>query len=153
MVACVWARCFRKWKGVEYDEEDSVRECLFCDFARGKVGYDGSVKPLLFEDEVCSVFESRAKDARTHLLIVPKFHIKDCKSDGAAELVPHFVQVAERLSPGATCCFHVPPFNSIDHLHMHVLVPPYRNCLKMFKHEPAWWKLWTIGAMDLHSRM
>lgn len=33
---------------------------------------------------------------------------------------------ALRPGPGVKTGFHIPPFSSIHHLHMHVLVPPWR---------------------------
>merc|ERR1712232_761538 len=93
--------------------------------------------------------ESRARDASTHLLIVPRNHVQNCNCPEAIALLPHFVQVAETLHAGAMLSFHRPPFNSIDHLHMHVLVPPWKNCRAEFKHGGGSWKCWHVDAREM----
>merc|ERR1712032_1375814 len=98
------------------------------------------------QDELCAVFQSHACDAQTHLLIVPKDHVRDCTDPAARRYLSHFVEVADSLHPNAVLVYHHPPFTSIDHLHMHVLVAPFRNAYKKFKHAPAKWKCWLVDA-------
>jgi hypothetical protein len=44
------------------------------------------------------------------------------------------------LDPSFVFCFHHPPYNSIDHLHLHAIQKPYRNLWSrfMFAERFAW---------------
>jgi len=47
--------------------------------------------------------------------------------------------------------FHVPPFNSIGHLHLHVLGLPFRNFLLPFKYSRGKW--WWAEARQIVERL
>mmetsp|Transcript_11852 Transcript_11852/g.28361 ORF Transcript_11852/g.28361 Transcript_11852/m.28361 type:complete len:219 (+) Transcript_11852:94-750(+) len=81
-------------------------------------------------------FEDRSPAADLHGLIIPKRYIESIFSlDGHEdiELVQEMHQMGlsliEEYHPEALAtgdyvlCFHIPPFTSIDHLHLHVLAP------------------------------
>uniref|UniRef100_A0A7S2B1M0 HIT domain-containing protein n=1 Tax=Alexandrium andersonii TaxID=327968 RepID=A0A7S2B1M0_9DINO len=132
-------------KGVRYHEDGSVAKCIFCDIVADECdeawrqkGTDGHV----------TWFRSQAGDAEEHWLIVPCRHVQnvnDPELDG--ELLDHMVAVGRKR--GDLLCFHNPPFNSVDHLHLHAFRGPFRNIAKDFKHRPARWKLWTLSPEDV----
>merc|ERR1740121_3082708 len=146
---CGGGREARTAKGVRSGPDGEVERCVFCDYASGVADEDGQKRELLYEDEHCVAFESRAADASRHLLVVPRAHIRDCNAEGLPDVLPLLVRAAGRLAPGAVMCFHRPPFTSVDHLHLHVLVPPFRACHLRFKHEPAPGKFWSVDPRTL----
>mmetsp|Transcript_3495 Transcript_3495/g.7007 ORF Transcript_3495/g.7007 Transcript_3495/m.7007 type:complete len:163 (+) Transcript_3495:64-552(+) len=134
----------RERKGVKYGEDGSMVSCIFCDIVSGK---DNEAWREIGSDGVVAWFRSKASDAEEHWLVVPCSHvqnIKDPKLD--CSLLDHMVAVGRKR--GDVLCFHNPPFNSIDHLHLHAFREPF-NFGKDFKHRPATWKLWTLAPEDV----
>jgi len=92
-----------------------MTHCVFCDIVSGK---DHADWREMSNDGVIAKFRSRADDAAEHWLIVPVEHhqnINDPKFTAA--LCDRMVEVGKEC--GDIMCFHVPPTNSIDHLHLH----------------------------------
>lgn len=65
----------------------------------------------------------------------------------------------EQLRPGAPQEFgyHLPPFNSVDHLHLHCFALPFTPPWKVAKYSPVLWGLWYLPSSALlkvraHSR-
>mmetsp|Transcript_15088 Transcript_15088/g.46730 ORF Transcript_15088/g.46730 Transcript_15088/m.46730 type:complete len:160 (-) Transcript_15088:24-503(-) len=147
-LACVCRWCTgRERKGVKYDVDGSVVSCIFCDIVSGK---DDEAWREMGTDGVVAWFRSKASDAAEHWLVVPCKHvqnIKDPKLDSS--LLAHMVAVGKER--GDLLCFHNPPFNSVDHLHLHAFREPFANCLKDFKHRPKPWKLWTVDPEDVET--
>lgn len=137
-----------KSKGVLYRHDGSVAQCRFCEILRW------GNEDFLYQDEHCSVFRPLYPISDSHILVVPRCHIRNITQLTAehAALLRHMRAVAERVlfedmdvdvdkdqdqemsqdqgvenaSPteaGAeyTFAFHLPPFNSIDHVHMHAI--------------------------------
>ena len=106
--------------------------CLFCRFIQGQI------EPV-FEDDEVFVFHDHYPKASTHLLVVPKRHIKNSfhlrKSDWP--LLEKMKNAGLRVlgefhsGPSKYCLyrigFHHPVFTSVPHLHLHVMGLPYRN--------------------------
>eukprot|EP00977_Amphora_coffeiformis_P002999 scaffold572_cov229-Amphora_coffeaeformis.AAC.4 len=116
--------------GVDY----STNETVFGKILRGEAAatvWDESTDLLIFQD-----IHPRAK---THGLIIPKRFI-----ESVFDLTPADIPLLEEMQAMAMAtlrarqggenddtiargdynlCFHVPPFNSVDHLHLHVLAP------------------------------
>lgn len=154
---------FSKHKGVRYHRDGQVRSCRFCEILRTHA------EEFLFEDEHMVVFRPLRPIVPSHVLIVPRAHIRNVNqlarqhralllrmkpvADGV--VAKHFPLAGgdERSAPlkrrrdperddhnnsadddgddvdkttAATLrvrsSFHVPPFNSIDHVHMHAFV-------------------------------
>jgi len=113
-------------------------------------------------------FEDRSPAADLHGLIIPKRYIEsvfslDQDKCEAIELVKEMHQmglaVIEEYQPEALAsgdyvlCFHIPPFTSIDHLHLHVLAPASSM---------SWWygsikyacpKWWCISDTEVLERL
>jgi diadenosine tetraphosphate (Ap4A) HIT family hydrolase len=107
---------------------------VFGEIIRGEVS-----APILTESSTLLAFRDRTPRAPLHALIVPKqkwipsvFEL-DGDDDDVELLLEEMREMArsliEEYHPEAlqaedyVLCFHVPPFNSVDHLHLHVLAP------------------------------
>ena len=112
--------------GVDYSENESV----FGEILRGE-----APAIVLDESERVLVFCDRNPRAPLHGLVIPKRFIKSVfalQPDDLSvldEMIEMGQDTVKRLYPEAyrennyILCFHVPPFNSVDHLHLHVLAP------------------------------
>lgn len=102
--------------------------CIFC-----KIAAKEQEIPIIYEDENIAVFSDRHPAAKHHYLVIPKEHYDNPKT-----LTGDHVQLVERLQEvGKTVIgdteeadpedvlygYHWPPFNSIQHLHLHVITP------------------------------
>lgn len=112
--------------GVDYSQNPSV----FGKILRGEIPaivYDESPHVLAFQD--------RSPKAQFHALVIPKRYIPTVESLTPSDL-PTLQEIKEaavlllqQYEPSALenndfiLCFHLPPFNSVDHLHLHVLAP------------------------------
>ena len=87
------------------------------------------------ESETLLSFVDRTPRAPLHALVIPKQHIPTVNSlthhdlpllhsmhDMAMEMIQHYHPHAYETND-YILCYHVPPFNSVDHLHLHVLAP------------------------------
>eukprot|EP01134_Creolimax_fragrantissima_P008572 CFRG8572T1 len=100
--------------------------CIFCAIADQKVD-----APLAYKDEKIAVFKDREPRGRVHFLVVSCMHIPSAKSLTSSDLplLEHMKKAGEQCyqDAGETGTphlgFHWPPFNSIDHLHLHVIGP------------------------------
>ena len=109
-----------------------ARPCVFC--AMAARGTSDSGAPLLHSDDRVFAFHDRSPAAKVHILVCPRSHVEDCTSLSLAEereLVVHMRNVGQtllsQLAPGADTVlgFHVPPFTSVPHLHLHCLALPW----------------------------
>jgi hypothetical protein len=132
-------------KGVTYGQDGALVSCRFCEIL------EAGDEPFLYEDEDVVVFRPLSPVVVSHILVVPRRHIRNVNkltADDAA-LLRRMRQVASSvlremprppvvLSPSKAdrahdaaqeseddaesdfkFAFHSPPFNSIDHVHMH----------------------------------
>lgn len=100
--------------------------CLFCKLIAGDIP-----TKKVYEDERVFVFEDINPQAPTHLLIVPKKHIRGLKEAeaGDAEIVGYCQLVAAKiakqrgLEDGYRTVYNVGPRagQSVFHLHLHLL--------------------------------
>jgi len=135
-------------KGVTYDAKGDVASCVFCDIASGK---DWEESRDMWSDGVVAKFRSRAYDAEDHWLIVPVEHVSNINDPAlSAATCDRMIEVAKQC--GDVFCFHVPPANSIDHLHLHAFRGQFK-WFKQFKHAPACYKFWTIDPHEVRSRL
>ena len=123
-------------KGVTYygHDESTVVDCIFC-----RIQQKREVAAIIFEDDEFVVFKNIDPATKLHLLVTPRQHIRNLKSLQSIEdanLVKKMKEVGEKaiLSVDSRAidykpiqfCFHVPPYNSIDHLHMHAIAFPHQ---------------------------
>mmetsp|Transcript_14322 Transcript_14322/g.30787 ORF Transcript_14322/g.30787 Transcript_14322/m.30787 type:complete len:197 (-) Transcript_14322:3406-3996(-) len=112
--------------GVNYEDNGTV----FGNILRGE-----QPATVYAESDTLLTFRDRTPRAPLHLLVIPKQFIKSIRNvspddiDLVASMKEMALDVIEREQPTAyqsddfVLCFHVPPFNSVDHLHLHVLAP------------------------------
>lgn len=112
-------------------------DCVFCNII------NVNRERIVYENEQIVIFPSRSPISHIHLLSVSKCHIvninaltvndlgllDNMKSSALNYIKSRYPEVNEN---NIIFGFHVPPFNSVLHLHMHCLVPPYRSCMKQF---------------------
>ncbi|MCO5549087.1 hypothetical protein L7F22_002553 [Adiantum nelumboides] len=102
---------------------------------------------LYSTDEKIVAFQDINPSAFRHYLVIPKEHIPTikqlCKGEQHYMLVQHMMQTGETLmrrdAPAAVeyrFGFHRPPFNSINHLHLHCMALPFQSRWRAFKYLP-----------------
>ncbi|KAL6547916.1 Bifunctional adenosine 5'-phosphosulfate phosphorylase/adenylylsulfatase hint4 [Orobanche hederae] len=113
--------------------------CIFCQIARS------TSNTLLHQDDKFVAFQDINPSAFRHYLVIPVEHIptvKDLKrSPEDFSLVSHMLNVGQSLlrrdAPHAKHYrfgFHQPPFNSVDHLHLHCFALPFIPGWKAIKY-------------------
>ncbi|XP_017130091.1 histidine triad nucleotide-binding protein 3 [Drosophila elegans] len=107
-----------------------VRDCFFCDFANHRKG----PPPVLeVETDEYVIFKDKYPAAQHHYLAIPKEHF-----DSFQVLNGSHLGLVQRMEAGmmeflrsknidpkqAIIGFHLPPFISVRHLHLHGIYPP-----------------------------
>ncbi|EJD55060.1 HIT-like protein [Auricularia subglabra TFB-10046 SS5] len=106
--------------------------CIFCD-VRAEKGFD-----ILLETDEFVVFRDIRPACAHHLQVVPKKHIDNVRSLSAEHvgLISRMRDAGHEVldalgvpsAPGSRRLgFHIPPYISIGHLHLHVQALPYRS--------------------------
>ncbi|KAK3039471.1 hypothetical protein RJ639_028053 [Escallonia herrerae] len=106
--------------------------CVFCEIARSS----STSTTLLHTDDKVVAFQDIKPSAFRHYLVIPVEHIatvKDLKRRTEdVSLVNHMLDVGQTLlnrdapqSEQYRFGFHQPPFNSVNHLHLHCLALPF----------------------------
>ena len=103
-----------------------MNDCLFCKIIAGAIP-----SKKVFEDERAFAFDDINPQAPTHVLIVPKKHVRGLKEAAAedADLLGHCQLVAAQIArercieEGYRTVFNVGPRagQSVFHLHLHLL--------------------------------
>ncbi|KAG2573601.1 hypothetical protein PVAP13_7KG265900 [Panicum virgatum] len=118
--------------------------CVFCDIARRA---PNSTTALLYSDDRVVAFRDINPSAFRHYLVIPIDHIPTVNSlrrtKDDHQLVSHMVRVGKDLlnqdapnSEEHRFGFHQPPFNSVDHLHLHCLTLPFMPSWRQVKYTP-----------------
>jgi diadenosine tetraphosphate (Ap4A) HIT family hydrolase len=150
MGLAVWTReLFQTWGlAPEDDRAPRPETCVFC----AKIA-EAEKDPSAFAyvDKEIVVFRDWKPAARAHFLVCPRKHITSARAltHRDAQLARRMLDVGERVVGDANANaradenenetndgtvktrfgYHLPPFNSVDHLHMHAFLLPF---------EPAW---------------
>lgn len=103
-----------------------MSDCLFCNIVQGKIK-----SRRVYEDDKVFAFEDIDAQAPTHVLIVPKKHIRGLKEAEAddAEIIGYMQLIAAKLGreraveDGYRTVFNVGPQagQSVFHLHLHLI--------------------------------
>ncbi|AEE83771.2 histidine triad nucleotide-binding 4 [Arabidopsis thaliana] len=114
--------------------------CIFCEIVRNP-----TTTRLLHTDEKVIAFQDIKPAAQRHYLVIPKEHIPTVndlqRRDEDYSLVRHMLSVGQQLlqkdAPQSIhrFGFHQPPFNSVDHLHLHCFALPYVPRWKAIKYK------------------
>lgn len=85
---------------------------------------------VIYKDDEIVVFPDRAPRAATHLLVVPRHqYIRGVEmlQQKDIPLLQHMRRIGQQLSSSPACYtgFHQWPLRSVDHLHLHCIVPPF----------------------------
>jgi diadenosine tetraphosphate (Ap4A) HIT family hydrolase len=96
-----------------------------------------SIGTIEYEDHRYVVFRTTGRVTEHHYLVTPRKHIKNLKyvkGEEGAKLLYNLKQIGKKVIhektndkavvQGAKYSFHIPPYNSIDHLHLHVIGKP-----------------------------
>ncbi len=116
---------------------------------------------LIFQDDRFIAFLDLNPSASTHLLIIPKEHMGSVKELNSSHLpmIEAMQELGHQLLKQQSypisdhvLGFHVPPFTSVYHLHMHVIGGPFKNIFRRLKYPPftaPWW----ISVSDLKRKL
>jgi len=115
---------------------------------------------IIYEDELVLAFLDINPASTLHAQIIPKQRIRNADALTSADipLLDHMVRVAGQIAAAndvadfdAARCngtlslgFHLPPFRTVDHLHMHYIWPmEKRSCIARIKHPhpDVFWKI------------
>lgn len=132
--------------------------CGFC-LLGSAVGRNGRV--VVAETAELIAFTSKHPRAAVHCIIAPKEHVRQLEVHSLGLRRPALLRgmldlgeqlLVEQQVPVGTgrLMFHAPPlFNSVDHLHMHVLGGPFVNWYRDIAHRTDPWTPWGIAAHSL----
>ncbi|KAJ7190750.1 HIT-like domain-containing protein, partial [Mycena pura] len=103
--------------------------CPFCHVSAAN-GFN-----IVWEDTHFVAFTDRRPASEHHIQLIPKRHIASVKSlrKQDAELIRSMKAIGEKLLDDLgvqprmrVMGFHIPPFNSVNHLHLHLQSLPYK---------------------------
>ncbi|KAK4877327.1 hypothetical protein RN001_009833 [Aquatica leii] len=122
-----------------------MSNCIFCKIISGQEPTD-----IIYQDEDVVIIKDIKPAAKFHYLAIPKIHIKDVKALTVEhrKLIENLIDLGKMVLKDNGCNvedlrigFHVPPFNSISHLHLHLIAPVSEmNFLSRMIFKPnTWW--------------
>ncbi|RDD47862.1 Histidine triad nucleotide-binding protein 3 [Trichoplax sp. H2] len=107
---------------------DPQKRCIFCKIA----AKEDPKTTVLYEDDKVSVFKDIKPVSQFHFLVISKEHIRNAAQLKLEHLplLEHMEKIgketiAKHEGKVSDCRigFHWPPFNSVNHLHLHVIFP------------------------------
>ena len=137
--------------------QNTENSCVFCGINRNQ-----GPNEILFQTEKYLVFKDINPSAEFHFLVIPKTHIDTINNltSSHAEMVREMYEVGLQVLKGASSSkqghvlgFHVPPFTSIPHLHLHVIGKPFNSFWRSCKYPENFKVPWFIHAHDLIAKL
>ncbi|CAE6427729.1 unnamed protein product [Rhizoctonia solani] len=118
----------------------ALKGCVFCD-VRKELGF-----AVVYENEELIVFKDRNPAAREHLLVITRRHVESVKSLNVSD-VPLLLRMRDAGSQALSSLgipedqqkfgFHIPPFNTVNHIHLHAQGLPYKSGLREKKYRTS----------------
>jgi len=135
---------------------ETTKSCPFCDVSVEK-GFD-----ILLEDHIFVVFRDHNPSSAHHIQVITKEHIPSIKSlrKPEAQLVKMMRDIGHksldklsvpRSSEHRKLGFHIPPYISVPHLHMHAQGLPYISLLRQVKYPVVPGGRWWFGGAGKHK--
>ncbi|TPX57090.1 hypothetical protein SpCBS45565_g08271 [Spizellomyces sp. 'palustris'] len=135
----------------------SRSECIFC-----RIVDNVEQSRRVYEDEGYIAFHDVSPSAIVHLLVIPKMHVGTVRNLSVEDrgMVVRMKEIGHELlkergfgEGDRRLGFHVPPFTSVGHLHLHVIGLPFRNWFRSLKY-PLWgWARWYVGVDQVESSL
>lgn len=135
------------------EQED---DCIFCKIIRNEEPGE-----KIYEDDDVTCIKDINPASTHHYLIIPKKHIRNAKtltpedSDLFDKIVATVDIISEKLdlNPASTRTgFHWPPFNTVNHLHLHVISPIEKmNVMRKMMFKPS--SYWFVSTDYVKSRL
>ncbi|TPX37013.1 hypothetical protein SmJEL517_g01066 [Synchytrium microbalum] len=133
--------------GPTFQHGKSLEDCLFCKISRGAV----PETRMIWQDTSFVAFHDNKPASVTHILLIPKHHIlsimdltyKDlplicAMKDIGSQILGDALQIKQsRIKIG----FHIPPYISETHLHLHLIGLPWKRFWKAKRYKdgtPRW---------------
>ncbi|KAG1866153.1 HIT-like protein [Suillus subluteus] len=122
-----------------YQLDNSQRSCIFC----GAYSTNRSDFDIVWEDQEFVAFRDIRPSAQHHIQLIPKAHIesirklsqKDVNMLRRMEEIGHSILDTSNVPVSKRKMgFHIPPFNSVLHLHLHVQSLPYISLIYRLKY-------------------
>ncbi|THV07829.1 HIT-like protein [Dendrothele bispora CBS 962.96] len=124
---------------VDSDRSDPSNKanCIFCRVSPSN-GFD-----IVWQDENFLAFRDRKPACSHHIQLVPKRHINNVKELQSSDvellksmfIIGHRILDSLEVDPSLRKMgFHIPPFRSVNHLHLHVQAIPYKSFVKSLKY-------------------
>ncbi|KAG7444700.1 HIT-like protein [Guyanagaster necrorhizus] len=140
-----WLFCFPLRRCADHTPIDSesladkayVKSCVFCNVSK-ETGFN-----ILWEDHKFIAFYDRNPACRHHVQLIPKTHIRSIKylTKDDVQLVRDMADIGMNILSNLDIPkdmrrmgFHIPPFNSVNHLHLHLQGLPYKNFIRAAKY-------------------
>lgn len=152
------AYCTRLFKSnSETMAQNTDDSCVFCGINRNQ-----GPNEILFQSEKFLIFQDINPSAAFHFLVIPKVHIDTVNNLNAShtEMVREMYEVGLQVlkerggtKQGHLLGFHVPPFTSIPHLHLHVIGKPFNNFWRSCKYPEHLYVPWFIHGHDLIAKL
>ncbi|KIY43868.1 HIT-like protein [Fistulina hepatica ATCC 64428] len=127
----------RNHKILDEDILSNKSSCVFCDVSVEK-GFR-----VIWQNDTLIAFYDRNAASQFHILVIPKRHVASIKSLRKGDIplgrswsydtryLVRKVLMQHLIRPMG---FHIPPFNSVQHLHLHVQSTPYNSSFRQLKY-------------------